>query len=278
MFTAWISAFFHYFSSIITEGQHRTSVWVDSDTLFLLGDSDFHQFTWRFSVSECVCECVCLCMVVYTCRCSCGCACSWQKGWAEGFCSRHTVDSFFSAWQGRQTKRRDDGRVMRGSARPADAHLRMTLEFWGWRLSEIFRGHKEEVDRTCLSSHHADKWCGSCKVYFHVATSCNIQFCREKEAGRGTITINYSGNEFQMPLSKKKTIFLILLNFLIQRKRIICVILCEVDLRTVRTIFNTFKDKMLLDGRNNRIWFLDCNTNLFFFFIHANSVAQWISK
>lgn len=48
---------------------------------------------------------------------------------------------FFSAWQGRRTERRDDVRAVRGSARATDAHLRMTLEVWGWRLSEIFRGH-----------------------------------------------------------------------------------------------------------------------------------------
>lgn len=92
-----------------------------------------------------------------TCICGCGCAYCWEGRWAEGFYSRHTVARFFSAWQGRQSERRDDGSEVRGSARPADAHLRLTLEFWGWSLSEIFRGHKEERDKTCLSCHYADK-------------------------------------------------------------------------------------------------------------------------
>lgn len=71
----------------------------------------------------------------------------------------------FSAWQDKQTERRDDGRAAPGSARAADAHLKMTLEVWEWKLNETYRGHAENLSLIC---HHADKWCGLCKVYLQV--------------------------------------------------------------------------------------------------------------
>lgn len=49
-----------------------------------------------------------------------------SEGELRAFAADRVV--FCSAWQGSQTEREDDGRVVRGSARAADAHLRMTLE------------------------------------------------------------------------------------------------------------------------------------------------------
>lgn len=138
---------FHYFSSIIAEGQHRTSVWVDSDTLFLLGDSDFHRFTWRVSVSKCMCVrvCVhaCLCIDVLVDVHTIG-----EEGELRAFCSRHTVDRFFSAWQGRWTERRDDGRVVAWvcqgrwcTSKDDLGGLRMKAE---WNFQRTLKGRRQK--------------------------------------------------------------------------------------------------------------------------------------
>lgn len=107
-------------------------------------------------VWECVCVCVhaCLCIDVAV-----GVHTIGNEGEQRASATHRLV--FLSAWQGRQTERRDDGSAVRGSARAAEAHLRMTLKVQRWRLSEIFRGHEKEGDKTCLSCHFADTQRGS---------------------------------------------------------------------------------------------------------------------
>lgn len=69
----------------------------------------------------CVCVHACLCIDVAV-----GVHTIGNEGEQRASATHRLV--FLSAWQGRQTERRDDGSAVCGSARAAEAHLRMTLK------------------------------------------------------------------------------------------------------------------------------------------------------
>lgn len=108
----------------------------------------------------------------------CGCANCWERGWAEGFWSRHTVDGFLCL-AGQADREVGWWERKRGSA--SSCTSKDDLGDLKMKAEKHFRRTWRVGDKTCQSNVTVmTSGLGHVKVFFHSSIRCKIRLAKRK--------------------------------------------------------------------------------------------------